>query len=179
MMVHHDETFSRETQAFLVKHRVPYRRPLYDERGRYIFANGEKISEAARVLLRSMAHAHDNEIFIFLVDLFDHESSWGPLLEAMKIARARHHEVVVVAPWPAELAVPSLHGGAFSPRDFNSTTESHSSFLTEQYFRSYERLSRELSRIGATFAVAHLPETVEEVLRRIEIIRLGRISVHH
>lgn len=179
MMIHHDETFSRETQSFLVEHRVPYRRPLYDDRGRYIFANEAKIAEAARSLLRATAHAHDNEMFIFLIDLFDHEASWGPLIEAMKLARAKHHEVLVVAPWPAELAVPSHRSGVFPLRETLAAPMSHSSFLTDQYFRSYERLSRELGRIGVTFAVAHLPETVDEVLRRIEVVRLGRISIHH
>jgi len=179
MMIHHDETFSRETQAFLVEHRVPYRRPLYDDRGHYIFKSDEKIAEAARALLRSIAHAHDNEMFIFLIDLFDHETSWGPFIDAMKIARTRHHEVLVVAPWPAELVVPSMRGGSIPFVNSHLSEMSHSSFLTEHYFRSYDQLSRALGRIGVTLAVAPLPETVEEVLQRIEIIRMGRIAVHH
>ena len=54
MMLDDDEIFSRNVQEFLIHHRVPYRRPLYNDRGRYVFADDGKIEQAAQALLRSI-----------------------------------------------------------------------------------------------------------------------------
>ena len=118
-------------------------------------------------------------MFILLIDLFDRESHWGPLLDAIRIARARHHDVLVVSAWPTEFTMPATgiaDETRLRPSAFGSI--SHASALAEQYFRSHERLSHELSRVGVTLALARLEEAVPEVLRRVENMRHARIPVH-
>ena len=68
----------------------------------------------AATLLRSVGKGHDNELFVLLVDLIELSDRLEPLLRAVRVALARHHQVIVVCPWPLALIMPrkttaSLH----------------------------------------------------------------------
>ena len=98
-----DLAFARELQRFLADHQVPYDVPLYDGRGRYLFARPAKVEVLAKALLRAVSRGHDNELYVLLADLLELDDHLGPLLKAVRVARARHHTVLVVCPWPAGL----------------------------------------------------------------------------
>jgi uncharacterized protein (DUF58 family) len=96
-----DAACARELQRFLADHQVPYDVPLYDGRGRYLFARPEKVGILSRALLRAVSRGHDNELYVVMADLLELDEHLGPLLQAVRVARARHHTVMVVCPWPA------------------------------------------------------------------------------
>jgi len=101
-----DARCARELQRFLADHQVPYDVPLYDNRGRYLFARPAKVGVLAKALLRAVSRGHDNELYVLMADLLEMDEHLGPLLKAVRVARGRHHTVMVVCPWPVGLPVP-------------------------------------------------------------------------
>ncbi len=55
----------------------------------------------ASALLRAVGQGRDNELFVLLADLLELDDALDPLLKAVRVAVSRHHQVVLVAPWPA------------------------------------------------------------------------------
>ncbi len=103
LLLDDDAACSRELQRFLADHQVPYDVPLYDARGRYLFARPAKVEVLAKALLRAVSRGHDNELYVVLADLLELQDHLGPLLKAVRVARSRHHTVLVVCPWPVGL----------------------------------------------------------------------------
>src|SRR5262249_25747062 len=81
-----DNACSRRLQQFLAEHQVPYEVPLYDRRGRYLFARPAKVEVLAKALLRSVGRGHDNELYVLLADLLElEEDQLAPLLRAVRV----------------------------------------------------------------------------------------------
>ena len=97
---------SGRLQRFLAEHQVPYSLPLYDRQGRYLFAAPEKVDVLAQALVRAVGKGHDNELFVLLADLLELEARLDPLLKAVKMTISRHHQVLVVCPWPPGVPPP-------------------------------------------------------------------------
>src|SRR5439155_358262 len=83
-----------------------YPLPLYDARGRYLFAAPRKVEVLAGALLRAVGKGRDNELFVLLADLLELDDHLAPLLAAVKVAVARHHQIMVVCPWPPGIPLP-------------------------------------------------------------------------
>ena len=93
-------------QRFLAEHHVPYELPFYDDEGWYLFAAPGKTEVLADALLRAVRRGRDNELFVLLADFLEIVEHLGPVLAAVKVARARHHQVIVVCPWPPGVPPP-------------------------------------------------------------------------
>ncbi|MFX9065594.1 hypothetical protein ABTN38_19505, partial [Acinetobacter baumannii] len=68
-----------------------------------------KIEVLSGALLRAVSQGRDNELFVLLADLLELTEHLGPLLRAVKVALARHHQVMVVCPWPVDVPAPPAH----------------------------------------------------------------------
>jgi uncharacterized protein (DUF58 family) len=112
ILLENDEQFSLCMQRFLAEHQVPYPLPLYDRSGRYLFASPGKINVLARALVHAVGKGHDNELFVLLVDLLELVDRLEPLLGAVKMTLARHHQVLVICPWPPGVPPPPSRGSA-------------------------------------------------------------------
>src|SRR5262249_11330072 len=77
-----------------------------DRDGRFLYASPDKVNVLAATLLRAVGKGHDNELFVLMADLVELEDRLEPLLRAVKVALARHHQVMVVCPWPLDLDAP-------------------------------------------------------------------------
>lgn len=169
-----DERFALSMQQFLAEHQVPYPVPLHDRQGRYLFASPGKVEVLARALLQSVARGRDNELFVLLTDLLDLADDLEPLLRAIKVALARHHQVCVVCPWPAELPAPD------APLQPLPTQESLLVELREQTAqrlqRAYHGLRRQLGRLGVMVLCAQQQDSVALILERLDRLRMvGRM----
>ena len=88
-----------------------------------MFRSESKIEVLSRALLRSVAHCRDNELFVLLADLFELGDHLEPLLRAVRVACARHHQVLVICPWMPGIPVVeenlerSNQGADAEPRD--------------------------------------------------------------
>src|SRR5262249_17075417 len=57
--------------------------------------------------LRAIGKGHDNEMFVLFVDLVELGPNLEPLMRSVKVALARHHQVMVIIPWPPGLELPN------------------------------------------------------------------------
>jgi hypothetical protein len=169
-----DELMAVHLQRFLAEHQVPYRLPLYDWRGNYLFASPEKVDVLARALLQSVGKGHDNELFVLLADLIELSDRLGPLLQAVRVALARHHRVMVVCPWPPGLPPPGAVEDSPSPLPppgigvgpaLRRTTAA-------RFHRAFAELRQTFGRMGVPVICAASGEPVRLILDRMDRLRL-------
>jgi len=179
-----DDSFSLHLQRFLNEHQVPYTLPLYSPEGRYLFAAPEKVRVVADALVRAVGKGRDNELFVLLVDLLELDEALEPLLRAVRVALGRHHQVVLMCPWPPCLELPHERstqslGGANRTRGPSPSGSPQAALwdqvTTRRYHMAYHRLRRTFTRLGVAVLCAAEEEPVSLILRRLERLRgLGR-----
>ncbi|HEV3205253.1 MAG TPA: DUF58 domain-containing protein [Gemmataceae bacterium] len=179
VLMEDDERFGQLLQQFMADHHIPYPLPLYDRRGRYLFAAPEKIQVLATSLLRCVGKGHDNELFVLLADLLELTDQLDPLLRAVKVALARHHRVMVVCPWPPGIRPPSealdtktrtgtLEGGKNLESVLLQTTK-------DRFHGAFYRLRRTFARLGVPVVCAQSGDPARLILERLDLLRvLGR-----
>lgn len=175
-MLADDAYFSVQLQRFLIKHQVPFRRSLFGQDGRYLFADAGKLQVLARCLLRAVAHGRDNELFVILVDLLELRSGWDELLRAVKVAVSRHHQVVVLCPWPEGL--PPIEAMAEHTRLAYFAQEAMERDLATldrlRHRSAYLDLQSQLRRLRVPLLATTADEAIADTLRRVEQIRAAR-----
>jgi len=187
-----DELFSHYVQQFLAEHQVAYPLPWYDARGRYLFAAPAKLSVLSDAFLRAVARGRDNELFVILADLLELGDELAPVLSAVKVALARHHQVMIVCPWPAgvplpqrpgssspsapgralsggEIELPSVMFGLSGSRSMEKLLERAS---TARFHRAYHQLRRSFARIGVPVLCARADDPIPLILDRLERLRV-------
>jgi hypothetical protein len=172
-----DDAFALHLQRFLGEHRVPYTVPLYDGLGRYLFAAPGKIDVLASALLRAVGRGRDNELFVLMIDLLELDEQVAPLARAVRVALARHHQVVLICPWPAvsvsvavALALPgnSMPAGPRLRSLLRQATR-------RRFHAAYQRMRRSWARLGVPVICAASDDAVPLVLERMERLhRAGR-----
>jgi uncharacterized protein (DUF58 family) len=165
-----DDAFALLTQRFLGEHHVPYTLPLYDRAGRYLFAAPKKIGMLASALLRAVGRGRDNELFVLLVDLLELDDALEPLLKAVRVAVGRHHQVMLVVPWPSGMRPPSEE-----PEEEEEWTGRLPVVLgraaTRRFHRAYYRIRRTFARLGVQVVCAVGEEPVALILQRMNRLR--------
>jgi uncharacterized protein (DUF58 family) len=175
LLMEDEELLAVHLQRFLAEHQVPYSLPFYDRQGRYLFAAPHKVEVLARALLQAVGKGHDNELFVLLADLLELPDRLGPLLRAVRVARARHHQVVVVCPWPPGLALPSSGAAAAEapePGRPGWLERALARTTTARFHRAYQELRQTFARLGVPVVCAASDEPVRLVLDRMERLRL-------
>ncbi|HKI35341.1 MAG TPA: DUF58 domain-containing protein [Gemmataceae bacterium] len=169
-----DELMALHLQRFLAEHQVPYRLPFYDWHGRYLFAAPEKVDVLARALLQAVGKGHDNELFVLLADLIELTDRLEPLLRAVRVALARHHQLMIVCPWPPGLPPPT--GAAVSAAAPPPTESGVLPVLrrntAERFQRAFAGLRQTFARLGVPVLCAANEESVGLILDRMDRLRL-------
>jgi hypothetical protein len=188
LLLEDDRLFAAHAQRFLADRHAPYPIPLYDEHGRYLFRSPRKVEVLAQAMLRAAGRGRDNELYVLLVDLLDlDDAEVDPLVRAVRVALARHHQVIVICPWApgvpppdesrAAEAAPPEDAAAFPPADVDDWV----TFLEEQtvrrYHRAYRRVRQTFGRMGVLVVRANQGDPVRLVLDRIDYLR--RTGVHY
>ncbi len=177
-----DDAFALLLQRFLSEHQVPYTLPLYSPEGRYLFAAPEKVPVLADALVRAVGKGRDNELFVLLADLLElEEDALDPLLRAVRVALGRHHQVVLICPWPPGLELPPSPDATRSVAAVRSHAERGNEkhvwdqVTTRRFHLAYQRLRYSFTRMGVAVLCAAGDEPVSLILRRLERLRnLGR-----
>ena len=60
----------------------------------------------AQAMVRAVSRARDNELFVIMADLSELGHDLTPIVKSCRVARARHHHVLVIVPWPADVPSP-------------------------------------------------------------------------
>jgi uncharacterized protein (DUF58 family) len=105
-MVFDDEVYADRVAAFLQHHLLRCPVPLYDEEGRYRFRCEGKAAVLATAMIRAVGRARDNELYVIFADLAELGHHLAPVVKAVRVARSRHHHVLVIVPWPADVPSP-------------------------------------------------------------------------
>lgn len=177
-----DDAFSLLLQRFLSEHQVPYTLPLYGPDGRYLFAAPEKIPMLANALVRAVGKGRDNELFVLLADLVELDDALDPLLRAVRVALGRHHQVMVICPWPPGLELPhdkQRRSREPSPKPLSKGHPPQAALwdqvTTRRFHLAYQRLRRTFTRMGVAVLCAAEDEPIPLILSRLERLRsLGR-----
>ncbi|MFQ3649353.1 MAG: DUF58 domain-containing protein [Gemmataceae bacterium] len=162
-----DDAFSEQLQRFLAFHRVPYTLPLTDERGCSLIADSRKISLLSRAVLETTSRGQDNELYVLLVDLLEYEEQLAPLLSAIKVARARHHQVMLVQPWPRGVPLPNQ---PLKPPSTSLMDQLRQQYV-QQVHSAFHRLRRTFARLGVVLVCAEADDTERLILERLERLR--------
>jgi hypothetical protein len=176
-----DAAFSLLTQRFLGEHHVPYTLPLYDRNGRYLFAAPAKIGVMASALLRAVGRGRDNELFVLLADLLELDDALAPLLKAVRVAVGRHHQVMLVVPWPSGMRPPPhpdppppAGGGQGGGEEVEWTGRLPlvlGRAATRRFHHAYYRVRRTFARLGVQVVCAVGEEPVALILQRMNRLR--------
>ena len=158
-------------QRFLAEHQVAFPVPLYDLQGRYLLAAREKVDVFVRSLLACVARGRDNELFVLLVDLLDLGTELHKLLRAVQIARARHHRVLVIVPWPktsGDWRAESDEKEAVSPA---SLQELYFQVAAGQLRQSAQDVQSAFARLGVPVLFSPQEEAVSLILHHMQQLR--------
>jgi len=186
-LIHDDAAYSERVGQFLQQRQVRMPLPLYDDQGRYRFRCGEKAAVAADALTRAVSRARDNELYVILADLAELGDDLYPLLRAAKFARARHHRVMVIVPWPADMPPPedkpaakvapgTKPGKKRRRRDDDVPRPARllpviQQALTKQYHDTFRQFRRRFGQVGATVVRVNDGDPVQVVLDRLDRLR--------
>lgn len=168
LMLEDDATCAAALQRFLAAHQVPYDVPLYDVRGRYLFARPAKVDALAKALLRAVGRGRDNELFVVLADLLELDDHLAPLVKAVRVARARHHQVLIVCPWPVGL---SLDDAPALPPPGATAAEIVRYAGTARARRGWATVRRAFGRLGVPVLSASADDPARLILHRLEQLR--------
>jgi uncharacterized protein (DUF58 family) len=159
-------------QQFLIEAGYGWTWPVVDRRSNELHDWHGKFQVLTNALTRVVARSHDHELFVLLVDLLDHPEPPGRLTDAIRLARARHHRVVVICPCPDDCRPGSLDlAEAPAPADVaNLLSQAERVRRTN----SAERLRREMRRLGVPVAFASDGRAEQLVLAEAELARSGR-----
>ncbi len=178
ILMENDKQFSLLMQRFLAEHQVPYPLPLYDRQGRYLFASPGKIEVLAGELVRAVGKGQDNELFVLLVDLLELVDQLEPLLRAVKMTLARHHQVLVICPWPPGISLPPRQRTGKEEQDGPSSTPAapHAATLlrqatTNRLHRAFAQLQHAFLRLGVPVICAGSGDPVRLILDRMDRLR--------
>jgi uncharacterized protein (DUF58 family) len=155
-----EDAFADYLQRFLSEHRVPVPLPRTDARGRPRFVAPDKVRIVAEALMRGVAKEHDNELFVLFIDLLDLPDDLDPLVRAVKVAVARHHQVLLMIPWPKGVPLPEKD-------DVPAPDETRRTW--QQAFR---QIRKTFSRFGVPVIAAAGDEPTRLILARLERLRL-------
>ena len=175
--IHDDDFFRHRANQFLAAHRAVPPPEQYDEAGEYRFRGDSKLEVLCEAMVRAIGLAKDNELYLVVIDVVELADRLDPLLKAIRAARGRHHQVLVMVPWPEDVPTPDEHeaeAGQRGDRKFNLK------FVVEQglfddYVEKFRKARTALARAGATVLRYDQHDAVRLILQRIEQLRTARI----
>jgi hypothetical protein len=179
MLLEDDLACADYLQRFLAEHQIALPLPLYDEAGRYVFAAPAKVKVLADALLKAVLHGKDNELFVFCVDLLELADQLSPLERAVCVAKARHHQVIVVCPWPHGVTPPPRKDGTARrlPFDVNDYHALLQQLATRELHDAFAKVQRVFGGMGVAVICAAEGDSVNLILDRMRRLRVQERGV--
>ncbi|OWK47010.1 DUF58 domain-containing protein [Fimbriiglobus ruber] len=177
-----DEFFVARATRFLQTHRVDLPIVLHDKNGNYRFRSERKIDVLAGALIRAVGRARDNELYVILADLAELGDDLDPVIRAIGVAKARHHSVLVIVPWPPDVPPPAAVSSDDDGRK-GGWPDQHKTVrlgtvvrmvLAHRYQKGFARVRVALARAGATVVRADDGDPVRLILERMDRVRGAR-----
>lgn len=96
--MHDDAHLSVVLQELLWQSGMPWMAPIIPAAEEPSKAAEQRMEVISQAMLKAIAHAHDNEVFVVLADLLSCAPNLAPLARAAKLAIAKHHRVAIICP---------------------------------------------------------------------------------
>lgn len=170
-----DVACSQYVQAFLAEHQVAAPLSLFDEHGRYRFSSPAKIERLGKALLGAVLRGKENELYVLLVDLLEAGPDLEPLLRAVRVALARHHQIQVICPWPPGVPLPGKT--AASPSAPVHLQEFLALASAQRLQQAYLRVQNAFAQLGVGVIAAPEDQAVSLILSRLHKLRGWQRSV--
>lgn len=168
-----DAAFADRATAFLVEHRVRLPLVLYDRAGDYRFRSEGKVPVLASAMVQAVVGARDNELYVVLADLAELADRLDPLVAAVKLARAKHHQVIVLVHWPAEVPPPAPDEKP--DRRPVKLADVVRAAVVGRYHRGFAAGRAALTRAGALVVRVGDDDPIRVVLDRLDRLRGVRV----
>lgn len=180
LLLEDDDACGRYVQRFLADHQVTHPYPLYDVDGKYLFRSPQKFGVLADALLAAVTRGKDNELFVLLADLLEAGPELARLERAVCLARARHHQVLVICPWPRAVPLPTRVGTlrrSAMPEPTWSLEDIVLRASTARLHQAYAQMQQAFARLGVPALCAADDDTVDLVLYRMQRLRVRERGV--
>jgi hypothetical protein len=125
----------------------------------------QTVAAICRGLLAGVARASDNELFAIVGTVPLCPGCLGDLVDAVRVARAQHHRVLMIDAGAAPLSERFTDALARQ-----TLADTRARAADEQY----DELERRLARIGSKLARLTDPRLMEKVAAEVELLRSGR-----
>lgn len=166
------QALAYQLQRFLMEHGHEWQLPMIAEselKSSLVNSDWRQVSTA---LQRSVLRAKDNEVYVLFVDMLGTSRPIQPLVDALKMAKARHHRVVVIStsPYferPEVLANQSLPARAEEIRFYADRLQAS---------EHAEEVRRSMRELGIPFSISATDETIPWILSEVELARSGRFT---
>jgi len=174
LLLEDDRECTHYIQRFLIEHQVPCPMPFYDSRGQYLFGAPGKIDILAKALTHSVLRGRDNELFVLLVDFLETGHHLEKILRAVRVALGRHHQVLVVCPWPPNVDVPvrPYQGGENKKETSRPNLQD---LLTQastlRIHQAFAHVQQAFAKIGVRVLCAPEDEAIAMILQRMRQLR--------
>ena len=123
-------------------------------------------------LSRYEARGRDNELFVLLVDFLEIGPDLDKVVRAVRVALGRHHQVLVVCPWPAGVDLPTgPHGKGKYDQSGPSLQDLLSQASTLRLHQAFHVVKKAFARIGVPVLCAPAEEAVGVILQRMQRLR--------
>ncbi len=175
MLLEDDERCVHYLQRFLIDHQVAFPFPLYDAGGEFLFSAAKKPRVLAELLLQAVTRGKDNELFVLCVDLLGNSGGLAPLVRAISVAKARHHQVIVICPWPTGVDAPGT-----KPGELALSLQMHMilpRLNTAELHQDFADVKHALSRLGVPVLCAAHKDSVTWILHRMRRLRIQERGV--
>ncbi|XZE20479.1 DUF58 domain-containing protein [Pirellulaceae bacterium SH449] len=171
-----DESMAKWMQRFLCEHGHQWTFPMIPESDIPKFLTQNAMNHLIRSIQQAVQIARDNEVFVIIADLLSSHRDLSGLLQSVKVARARHHRVVVVAQSPSfePIGRSSLdrldHPEMISAEDWCRLASGI------QIEERHKEVKSQFSQIGVPFSVTSDAASIPLVLKEVELARSGRLA---
>ena len=173
--LHDDAAFIDRTKLFLKEHRVSLPLILTNTQGEELFREPGKVRVLASNLARAVNLARDNEQYVILADFSNLTiTDLEPLVSAVRMARARHHQIIVLLCWPAEVPQPEDSTGELLGEQVKLANVVRQVIIS-RYQRQFQEVRTALTRVGATVLRVDQQDAIPLVLERLEQLRSVRV----
>ena len=160
LMLDDDSACAWHLQRLLAEHRVPFDVPI-----EIAGHDAPAIAQQARALTRAVSRGRDNELFVLMGDYVQRSGGLTELLRSVRVARARHHQVLVVQPGRVADDIGALSDGLAAAQLVALAEQQRSA-------RAWQATRRAFGRLGVPLAPADAGDPVRLILHRLEQLRL-------
>ena len=166
-MAYDDVMFAVHADRFLWDHGIAWVGPNYDAKGHNLYESSFKMNILHDAIIHSVSRAKDNELLVVMVDLIDHTPRLYELISAIRLARAKHHRVVVICPWPT---VADFYGDSRKEQTARIVARAEKIRLE----KSAKDAMSAIRRLGVPVAFATETRAAQLVIAEAELARSGR-----